>query len=479
MATRAHGLDERGMAAVMALIVVLALSLLVAAFLAVSAFEPVISQNLAEAIQAQYAADAGIEWAFDKLVDTNSWNTLLTGAADCATPVTPAGWSNVSVPNLIGVFTVSLRNDCLAGDDQITGVAVDNVTGTAINDGNGVVILTATGSFHGAQKKIQVVMRRHLPPGLSFPAAVNEPGLQSDTNVVCAETEGPCANFQIDGRDYACSACTPETDATWYKSGNWSASGSASKLGIATQLGNQANLGEPPTTYVQNVENAFTSGSQNQAAQKQTSVTGKDQTSGLAAMGATNTLTPDSLQNLLSTLSSNPKTQILQSTLACPMQITGDVGGATSTPTVSNGCDKPRSIDLGTPSNPQLVYFRGDLDPTSNFTGLGINNQVQGAGILVVEDGDLKVFGNLTWHGVIIVTGRNVGAGFMDGSTTMINGALVSNETVWNEQPGFAELHLGTMLGSATFHYSQQALDLMNRIRKNHTLYGWRTVSTN
>src|SRR6266699_1075559 len=263
MATRAHGLDERGMAAVMALIVVLALSLLVAAFLAVSAFEPVISQNLAEAIQAQYAADAGIE----------------------------------SVPNLIGVFTVSLRNDCLAGDDQITGVAVDNVTGTAINDGNGVVILTATGSFHGAQKKIQVVMRRHLPPGLSFPAAVNEPGLQSDTNVVCAEKEGPCANFQIDGRDYACSTCTPETDAPWYKSGNWSASGSASKLGIATQPGNQANLGEPPTTYVQNVENAFTSGSQNQAAQKLTSVagsvTGKDQT-GLAAMGATNTLTPDS-----------------------------------------------------------------------------------------------------------------------------------------------------------------------------------------
>ena len=253
MATRAHGLDERGMAAVMALIVVLALSLLVAAFLAVSAFEPVISQNLAEAIQAQYAADAGIEWAFDKLVDTNSWNTLLTGAADCSTPVTPAGWSNVSVPNLIGVFTVSLRNDCLAGDDQITGVAVDNVTGTAINDGNGVVILTATGSFHGAQKKIQVVMRRHLPPGLSFPAAVNEPGLQSDTNVVCAEKEGPCANFQIDGHDYACSACTPETDAPWYKSGNWSASGSASKLGIATQLGNQTNLPDPTTTYMQNV----------------------------------------------------------------------------------------------------------------------------------------------------------------------------------------------------------------------------------
>src|SRR2546426_12591010 len=157
--TLTHALDERGIAAVMSVIVIVGLSVLVSAFLAVSAFEPQISQNLADAIQAHYAADAGIEWAFDQLVTTNSWSTLLTGAADCATPVTPAGWSNVSVPNLIGVFTVSLRNDCLAGDDQITGVAVDNVTGTAINDGNGVVILTATGSFHGAQKKIQVVMR--------------------------------------------------------------------------------------------------------------------------------------------------------------------------------------------------------------------------------------------------------------------------------------------------------------------------------
>src|SRR6266705_4393432 len=98
MATRLHTLDERGMAAVMALIVVLALSLLVSAFLAVSAFEPQISQNLADSTQARYAADAGIEWAFDQLVATTSWNTLLTGAAGCSTGGTPAGWTNVTVP---------------------------------------------------------------------------------------------------------------------------------------------------------------------------------------------------------------------------------------------------------------------------------------------------------------------------------------------------------------------------------------------
>src|SRR5438093_12447073 len=98
MATRAHGLDERGMAAVMALVVVLALSLLVAAFLAVSAFEPQISQNLADSMQANYAADAGIEWAFDRLVRTANWDTLLAGAVNCEAPgTTPAGWANVTI----------------------------------------------------------------------------------------------------------------------------------------------------------------------------------------------------------------------------------------------------------------------------------------------------------------------------------------------------------------------------------------------
>src|SRR5204862_687339 len=184
--TLTHALNERGIAAVMALIVVLALSLLVSAFLAVSAFEPQISQNLADSTQARYAADAGIEWAFDQLVTTTSWNTLLNGAVGCATPVAPVGWTNVSVPNVAGTFTVSLRNDCQAGDNLITGVALDNVTGTATNDGNGIVIVIATGNYQGAQKRIQVVIRRDLSTSApDFPAAVNEPGVQSDTFVAC------------------------------------------------------------------------------------------------------------------------------------------------------------------------------------------------------------------------------------------------------------------------------------------------------
>ena len=78
------------------------------------------------------------------------------------------------------------------------------------------MILTATGSFRGAQKGIQVVIRRDgVGSAPDFPAAVNEPGFQSDTYVACANNGGSCANFRVDGRDYACSTCTTTNDAAW------------------------------------------------------------------------------------------------------------------------------------------------------------------------------------------------------------------------------------------------------------------------
>ena len=62
----------------------------------------------------------------------------------------------------------------------------------------------------------------------------------------------------------------------------------------------------------------------------------------------------------------------------------------------------------------------------------------------------------------------------MNGSTTNINGAFVSNETVWSETNGYYEVYIGTQTGSANFHYSKQALDMMKTIRAFHTVYGWR-----
>ena len=67
--------DERGVALVLAVMVLLTLTGLVLTFLSVSAFEPQISKNHSGTVRARHVAEAGIEYAFDTLA-TNiiSWN---------------------------------------------------------------------------------------------------------------------------------------------------------------------------------------------------------------------------------------------------------------------------------------------------------------------------------------------------------------------------------------------------------------------
>jgi hypothetical protein len=149
------------------------------------------------------------------------------------------------------------------------------------------------------------------------------------------------------------------------------------------------------------------------------------------------------------------------------MVLTGNTSGAYSnTPTLSNGCGVNQTVDLGTRQAPKLVYFRGELDPTSTFTGLRMLNNVQGSGILVIEDGDLRTVGNLRWDGIVIVTGRYVSSIFDTGSNTTIIGATVSNETTWNEggnqnQTPYYDGWFGA--SAVNLRYSQEAIDLVQR----------------
>lgn len=74
--------------------------------------------------------------------------------------------------------------------------------------------------------------------------------------------------------------------------------------------------------------------------------------------------------------------------MACPLVLTGTTGAPTA-PTLStggSGCpgNPPigQTLNLGTPADPKLIYFRGELDTSSNFTGLRLNGTVKGAGML-------------------------------------------------------------------------------------------------
>jgi len=475
--------NEQGVAIVLAVMVLLVLTGILMAFLSVSALEPQISRNVADTAQARYLAEAGIEVGFNLLVNTGDATQSFTPALAGATATNP--WVTlVNNGTLSGVtsggaaaeaafagnYNVVVRNDYQAGDSALTGQTAGPSAApaeTLTADTNKVVIMRSTGSFRGATKTIEVVVRRAaLPP---FPGAVNLPGLQDDTFI-------NMNSFDIDGRDYR---CTSNCDTA----ANWSVNSSnANKWGIASQPGTQTNVG---VGYESNAESSV-SGTPSKLA----SIKGRDETvggaggpssftTGLNTINADSQLSPTNMQAYIESIRNYAGTTVLQSTQACPMQMTGSAT-PTSTVTVSNGCTGAagvnQTIDLGSRTNPKLVYFRGDIDPSSAFTGLQLNSGIKGAGILVVEDGDLKNLGDFTWDGVVLVTGNYVGAGFMAGSNTTIRGALVAFERQAGEAAGYFEFYLHGSATSFSTRASKQNLDMVQMMRGNHTMTNWREL---
>ena len=188
--------------------------------------------------------------------------------------------------------------------------------------------------------------------------------------------------------------------------------------------------------------------------------------------------------------SHNPATTIIQSSMTCPLILTGTVATANAPllSTLGSGCPGSppigQTLSLGTPADPKLVYFRGELDTSSNFTGLRLQGTVKGAGILVVEDGDLSVNTSgaglsiqgrgvdFYWDGIVIVSGRYVGTGFRAGSNTEIRGAFVSNESIWNEAGGYYEFL--TQANTLAIRNSTQNINTALRAAYNQRIISWR-----
>jgi Tfp pilus assembly protein PilX len=464
------------MALVLSLVVLMALTGILVAFLSASSFEPQISKNLSDTTRARYLAESGVELAFNQLIATSSWSTLLTGATSTGQWVVML--NNATLPGLTsgsGTFTVSVRNDANAGDTAITGQA--SADGAFDTDSNGIVIMRATGTYGTASRTFEVVARRlSLPP---FPGAVNIPGAQSDTYI---NTQ----TFTIDGRSYSCSSNCDIPN-------NWTAaSGNPAKYGIATQTGTQSNNGN---SYETNVENAVgTNGSCNTSCSnaKKANIKGKSEvdgtyTTGLDTIQADTALTPSVMESFLNKLAAFPGTQVYQSTLSCRMILSGGSNSMsqssantslTNAPTLSNGCGLSKTLDLGSRTDPKLVYFKGDWDPTSAFTGLEISSGsgIKGAGILVIEDGDFKNYGAIEWDGIIISHGAFVTASFRESSNTIVRGVLTALEDQAGEASGYFDFYLHGSLASFSTKFSQQNLDMVQGMRGLHALTGWREI---
>jgi hypothetical protein len=489
-------LNERGVALPLALICLVALTAMVLTFLTLSSVEPQISQNLTDTARARYLAESGIEWAFKRVA---AWPTgdahgsfaaslfagpdSLENTADDQQPTnvtsqnTAAMLTPLGAPSPLptrttaeGTYSVTVRNDNLAGDDKFTGAGGPD-TGNKFTDTNGIVIVTSTGTYRGATRTIQVALKRvGIPP---FPGAVNIPGFQADTVLSNNVNSTNASRYDIDGRDY-------DRDGTQNAA-------NPVKLGIQVQPGTQADLG---ISYEARAEQPFDDASictegdctnptraANQAARLGI-VKGKDPssrayTTGVATIAQDGSLTPAVMSTFLGQIAANPATTILRSTPACPIVMTGGTSTATNTPTLTNGCGMNQTVALGTTSDPKMVYVRGEPDTSSAFAGVTTRAMVSGAGILIVEEGDLQQYGDLRWDGIVIVTGQYVSAAFRTGSKTTIYGALTGMESRPTDASGLFDVFMDENLDFRV-RSSKQNLDMVQQMLAVHKILSWR-----
>jgi hypothetical protein len=455
--------NERGVALPLAMILLMVLTMLTITFMSLGSVEPQISRNLSDGARARQLAESGLEWAMSTQIGSNDLNsgTLLGGTMTtngaCGSGYTCRVLASAqTLPGLTaaqGTFGVTLRNDrdTIPGDLALIGTN-NTRDSTWTSDVNGIVILTATGSFNGATRSVTAVIQRG---NLGINAALSLPGVQTDTY----SNNPPCSDcYSIDGRD-------------WRMTDSSSPSGTAAlKYGISTYTGTQANTGN---SYEDQAEAGFNTSA------KRDYVQGKNNsgtlTTGLSTIEEDSSLNPTVIQSFLSNLAANPMTQILDSTQACqyssgssskPEGLRMTSTGTPNQVNITNNCTGAsqinQTVNLGTATSPTMVYVKGEFDPSSNFIGLAVSGSqpITGYGILVVEDADMSFFqsGQFKWNGIVIVSGRNVGAGFRGGSNTEIRGALIGNETNASEVGGYFEfLNQGATM---KLRYGKEGIDL-------------------
>jgi hypothetical protein len=341
-----------------------------------------------------------------------------------------AMFTNAALPGVgssAGTYSVIVRNDTRNGDPVITGVAKE---ASVTVDTNNRLIMVATGTFGNATRQVQVMVKRaSLPP---VPGALNFPGNDANTSF----TDD---NFEVSGNDF-------KTDGT--------AGTCASVYGITTGT----------TTNETLVQNSLTSAQKDNVKGKKQVSSGNAYGDNVIAQEAT--LTQASITTFLKDAARNADVSIYSPS---PSGLSfNDVSTSNCTTNyASQSC-------WGTAAKPKIVYIKGQADPTSAFTALTLNGNITGYGVLVVEDGDLKVLGNFNWYGLVIVTGNWVGVGFMgslNGTDQYVYGGVISNET--STDP----LYEGVVYADAKLRYSCQALTAAAGARKLLTMSSWTEVS--
>jgi Tfp pilus assembly protein PilX len=430
MKTRKLFIDERGIALPMALLVLVTLTGLMLAMLSMSAWEPLISQNLVDTVNARAIADTGLDFAYNTLMNTTNWNTVLVGAtnATCVdgAPGVALGAANTTLPGLAavyGTFTLRVRNDCQPSDANMTGVPAEAGANFS-NDTNSRLVVESTGSKNNANRTMMMVLQRINLPSLD--AALAFPGVQSDVNF-------SGSTFTIDGRD------TRLTDTVG------SPTGTNAPVFAITTAGNAQGQ-----TNASGIQTQLANNQQNDVWGKNPS--GSGIVNGDAAVTPDPALTSQAVTDFVNAVKRMADvTYSADNTHSVQIQ---NVGSTCSANFKDPTC-------FGTDSKPKIVYVKGTLaNANDDFKALDISGNSAGTGILIVENGHLEITGDFQWHGPIIVTGNNVGIWYKGGGQKSIYGEVIVNEL---RDDGSTNLE-GDIRGNAKMAYSKEALDLVQNL---------------
>lgn len=420
--------DQGGVVLPLALFALVMLTGLLVVFLTMGGMETSVAANLDDVTRARYVAESGLEWAFDQLVLAaalpNGWNNLLsTNGGQMATGMTLPGFAAT-----FGTFSVTVRNDNLANDNLLTGQAVD--PGGPTTDTNNAVIVTSTGTHNGVTRQIQQVVSH---PDLTLPGGVNLPGVGTNTSF-----SGD--SFTISGNDMNLDD-TPGT-------------------GIPGRCA--------PSVWGISVRNAATEN----AVQSSLSNVQKDNVSGKAQNPGPgfgdNTITPDlaltpaKIAEFVSAV--RPYADISLKASPANRLWYENIGDTCAANLNDPNC-------WGTRSNPKIVYVKGRLDPAQAYYAMQVSGTSTGAGILIIEDGDLSITGNFRWEGLILITGQYVGLFYGGGGYETIYGGVIVNETAGLN----SEVEVDSR-GNAKVLYSCQAIENIRNIRRLFRARGWREL---
>lgn len=367
--------EERGIALVIALLVMALLSILGVTFLSMSATEFAIASNEVTASRAFFLTEAGVALAKQTLRSTPDWNTLLSD------PPTKIACPTL-VPASTGGCSYSIENDPADG-------------GGPTNDTNDIVIIKATGQSLAAAREVHVAFTRSngLP---TPPAALLSVGVSSNVSF-----NGNA--FTIDGNNWI----PPSDDGSTPASENNGACTST----IVPKFG----IGVPNATHQLTVKNALSS-------QQQDNVTGDNPNppwspaSSTPSIGVDTTITQDQVLQLvdylipLADITYSPGTSITSGTIgtqAAPKIVAVDATGY-------SGSDPALTL-TATSGAGVLIVKNGTLAMKGNSQWVGMVI-VLGSNVAI----DVSGGGNKSVYGAtLLAEDANVEAVIAEGSGNM------------------------------------------------------------